>query len=47
MTGRRDNYQTPTTGEDSAAVLAEAIVSLGQLRDLGGWTVTPPSSSIC
>lgn len=37
MTERRTRYFGPTTGEDSAAVLDEAIVSLACLRDVGMW----------
>ena len=34
MTERRDHYLPPSTGEDSAAVLDEAIGSLGTLRSM-------------
>jgi hypothetical protein len=37
MNERRDHYHAPAIGEDSAAVLDEALVSLGRLRDMGGW----------
>ncbi|MDA8291305.1 MAG: hypothetical protein M0Z33_06440 [Actinomycetota bacterium] len=34
MTERRDRYLPPSTGDDSAAVLDEAIGSLGTLRSM-------------
>ena len=34
MTERRDHYLAPATGDDSAAVLDEAIGSLGTLRSM-------------
>lgn len=34
---RRDHYEAPHTGSDSAAVLDEAIASLGALRNPLGW----------
>jgi hypothetical protein len=37
MNERRDYYRAPATGEDSATVLDQALVTLGRLRDMGGW----------
>jgi hypothetical protein len=37
MTERRTRYYGPTTGEDSATVLDEAIVALAGVRDMGMW----------
>jgi DNA-directed RNA polymerase specialized sigma24 family protein len=37
MNERRDYHRAPATGEDSATVLDEALVSLGRLRNMGGW----------
>jgi hypothetical protein len=45
MTERRDYYLAPKAGEDTEAVLDEALSSLGTLRAMG-WA-TPASTSIC
>lgn len=37
MSERRTRYYGPTTGDDSATVLDEAIVALARLRDMGMW----------
>jgi hypothetical protein len=36
-TTRRDHYESPHIGPDSAAVLEEALASLGMLRNPMGW----------
>ena len=37
MSDRRDFYLGPATGEDTATVLDQALITLAGLRDMGGW----------
>ena len=47
MNERRDYHRAPATGEDSATVLDEALVSLGRLRNMGAGSAMPVSISTC
>lgn len=37
MSERRDYYHGPATGEDTATVLDQALITLARLRDMGEW----------
>ncbi len=47
MSERRDYYHAPATGEDTATVLDQALITLARLRDMGDGSAMPASISTC